>query len=270
MIEHPDLAAAYYTPQMVPHYTKICGMCQDFVPSTELITTRYCMAPLARHFGSDHHKPPAHLSIYEADSTVMHSPTSTIRAELPSDEYAIRQAHRRDIGYLASIELSAANLFRQIPALAWIAEAGNTLPLSKLSSACKAGTLWVATYDAVPVAYDTPIAFLCARPLDECLFVDEVSVSSQHQCKGLGKLLLKTAEMHAKNHGLKRLSLSTDREAPWNGPFYSRLGLREISGEFVGPGHLAISEKEEDEGLDMDRRCIMVKNLDRGDLQHDD
>jgi GNAT superfamily N-acetyltransferase len=182
--------------------------------------------------------------------------------KLPSDDYTIRTASLRDIAHLTSIEHNAAQLYASIPALAWIADRGQTLPLGLLRAACGKGTLWVATYNELPDEYnDTPIAFLCSTMLDNGLYICGVSVEPQHQTRGLGRLLIETVEEYARLQGIPRVTLSTDTQVSWGAPFYSRLGFREIRPELVGPQHLAITEDQQARGLDMSRRCIMIEHI---------
>jgi len=58
------------------------------------------------------------------------------------------------------------------------------------------------------------------------------------------------------------VTLTTYRDLPWNGPYYSRLGFREIDLKEAGPGHLGRLRAEAEAGHDPSRRCIMALPLD--------
>lgn len=83
------------------------------------------------------------------------------------------------------------------------------------------GTLWVADIAGAPVGY------LAARVDGERLHIDELDVERGHQGRGIGRRLLATAIDWARANALRRLSLTTFRAIPWNGPFYARVGFRE-------------------------------------------
>src|SRR5271154_1496506 len=129
----------------------------------------------------------------------------------------IRRACLQELPKLAHVERSAASLFREV-GLAWIAD-GDTLEPDLLETMCRADTVWVAVDDT-----DKPVAFLAAHMLDERFHIAEVSVARSHQRRGIGAALIAVAADHARTQGFRGVTLTTYRDLPWNGPFYSALG----------------------------------------------
>jgi GNAT superfamily N-acetyltransferase len=84
-----------------------------------------------------------------------------------------------------------------------------------------AGSLWVVEIDAERVGY------LAALADGDRLHIDQLDVDRGFQGRGIGRRLLATAADWAKAQGLARLSLTTFRSIPWNGPFYASFGFRE-------------------------------------------
>ena len=168
--------------------------------------------------------------------------------------YRIRDAGEADLTHLAAVERSAAGLFVEMDN-GYRGE-DETLPLAVLDLCRAAGTLWIA---AAPD--DAPVGFLAATEIDSSLFVLEMSVAREHQRKGLGRALLEKAIDHARWAHLPAVSLTTDREIPWNRPFYASLGFVTLDSDRASPGLLARREAEIAEGHDPARRCIMAKLL---------
>ena len=84
-----------------------------------------------------------------------------------------------------------------------------------------AGSLWIAESSASRVGY------LGALAAGDRLHIDQLDVEREFQGRGLGRRLLATAADWARDAGLARLSLTTFRTIPWNGPFYASFGFRE-------------------------------------------
>lgn len=168
--------------------------------------------------------------------------------------YRLRDAREDDLPCLTAIERSAATVLVGVDT-GYTGEDA-TLPLA-ISDLCRAaGTLWVAVE-----AGDAPIGFLAATEIDSSLFILELSVAREHQCRGLGRALLEKAISHARWAYLPAVSLITDREIPWNRPFYARSGFVTLDSARVSPGLRAKLEAEIASGHDADRRCVMAKLL---------
>lgn len=166
----------------------------------------------------------------------------------------IRLARTDDLSKLASVERSAASLFRDV-GLDQIAD-GEPMDPAVLAGLCLNGTLWVAD-DAV----EGPVGFLAAHELDGCFFIAEVSVARSHQRRGFGTGLIGAAVNHARGSGYGAVTLTTDRRIPWNGPYYTRLGFTEVDLGDALAGHRAKLQAEAAMGLDPATRCVMELRL---------
>lgn len=165
----------------------------------------------------------------------------------------IRLARPSDLASLADIERSAAARFRGT-AVAWAAD-GDPLPLGELALAQAAGLLWVAQPDA------EVRGFALAQPMGTDLFLAEMSVALLWQGQGLGRALLQAVLAHARAAGgYGAVLLTTDRELPWNAPFYRRLGFVTLTPP-VPPLLHARLQAEADAGFDAARRCAMACRL---------
>lgn len=166
----------------------------------------------------------------------------------------IRLARQEDPPKLAAIERSAASLFRDV-GLDWIAD-GDTMQPDLLIAMCRSGSVWVAVDDA-----DEPVGFLAAYPLDEQFHISEISVARSHQRRGIGAALIAAATDYARTQNFRSLTLTTYRDVPWNGPFYTALGFVEIDASAAGPEHQRKLRTEAEAGHDVSRRCVMTKAI---------
>lgn len=165
----------------------------------------------------------------------------------------IRSAYLSDLTLLADVERSAAQRFRGTP-VDWAAD-GDPLPLEELLQAQAAGRLWVASHDG------QVCGFALARPLDGDLFLAEMSVALPAQGLGLGRGLVAALLAHARaaaHYGA--VVLTTDRDLPWNAPFYRRLGFVDLAPPY-SPGLQTRLQAEADAGFDPSRRCAMAYPL---------
>lgn len=162
----------------------------------------------------------------------------------------IRQALPEDLPHLAQVERSAAAVFRGTR-MDWAAD-GPTLAPAVLEEAATRGHLWVARQDGAGVA-----GFLLADVLDGDLFVEELSVAREHQRRGFGRALLDRAVHQAQESGLAGVSLTTDRDLPWNRPFYASAGFRLLDGGALSPVLRQRLAQEAAHGHDPAHRCAM-------------
>ncbi len=163
----------------------------------------------------------------------------------------IRHAIFADLARLPDIERSAAARFLGTPMA--FAATSDPLPVETLAQAMADGLLWVAQDDD-----GRPAGFALARPLDADLFLAEMSVALPMQGRGLGRALLQAVIQHAGAAGMYRgVALTTDRELPWNGPFYRQAGFAEVPPAQQGPQLRAQLQHEAAAGFDPARRCAM-------------
>ena len=62
---------------------------------------------------------------------------------------------------------------------------------------------------------------------------------------------------------LEGVTLTTFRDAPWNAPFYARMGFRLLSGNEAGPRLTDLLRREAQRGLPLELRCGMRLDLAR-------
>lgn len=171
-----------------------------------------------------------------------------------SASFSVRLARQEDVPKLPVIERSAAQLFRQIPALAFLAEDGASLSEVQHTACIVQGLCWVGVESA-----GKPCGFLSAEQQGSDLHILEVSVEIRAQGAGLGRALIQHACAEAKARGMARVTLTTFRSVPWNRPFYERLGFCVVSSAKNETRLTENVRQEEISGLPPGSRCAMVK-----------
>ncbi|EHK64154.1 GNAT family N-acetyltransferase [Achromobacter arsenitoxydans] len=133
----------------------------------------------------------------------------------------IRLARPEDAALLPAIESSAADLFRSVAGLEWIAGDG-VLPVATHQRLIAQRTVWVAQAQSGALC-----GFVDAEVCGDELHIWELAVDAGHQQMGIGGRLMRAACQHARAAGLSAVTLTTFRDLPWNAPWYARLGFRE-------------------------------------------
>ncbi|MFD1048274.1 GNAT family N-acetyltransferase, partial [Kibdelosporangium lantanae] len=104
------------------------------------------------------------------------------------------------------------------------------------------------------VAGDPPVAFAYADWLDGRLHLHQIAVHPSYVRQGIGSALMARVISAAGSAGVK---LTTFRDVPWNGPWYEKLGFREL--HELTPALAALVEAER--GLaDLGPRVVMYRN----------
>jgi GNAT superfamily N-acetyltransferase len=170
---------------------------------------------------------------------------------MPDPHYIIRLATVSDIAHLPVVEEAAAGLFATI-GMAAVAESPVTDP-DVLRAAQSDGRLWVAAGDA-----DRPVGFALVMLHGGQPHLNELSVDPAHGRRGLGRRLVETVCAWTAARGHDRLTLSTFRDVPWNGPFYGRLGFTALADADLDPVLAALRRAEAERGLPIARRAIMA------------
>jgi GNAT superfamily N-acetyltransferase len=165
--------------------------------------------------------------------------------------WAIRRAEAEDADALPALENSAGTVFRDIPALAWLAD-GEDLPVERYREFIAGGASWVAVD-----MNDKPIAFLSGSIEGDALHIWELGVRRDLQRLGIGRALLHAAIREARCRDLVSVTLTTFREVPWNAPFYERLGFERLVGEAIGDRLKRVLRADAERGLPVDARCAM-------------
>lgn len=182
------------------------------------------------------------------------SPFSLENKALTMTGIVTRPTAARDIPHLPAIERAAAQAFRAIPELAWLADSA---VISEADHARFQATArsWVA------VQAEQPVAFAVADIIGDTLFVAELSVDTKWQGQGIGRRLMNVVIDVARSRGLSAVTLTTFREVPWNAPFYARLGFEIVAESELSPALQQQLDEEEAHGLPRERRCAMRLKL---------
>ncbi|MEU4744155.1 GNAT family N-acetyltransferase [Actinosynnema sp. NPDC023658] len=154
----------------------------------------------------------------------------------------LRPARPDELPLLPPVEQASGELFRDF-GMPEIAD-DDPMPLSTLEHL----HVWVA-------ADPHPVAWVAVEVVDGAAHVEQISVHPDHARRGLGAALLDHVERWAAARGLDALTLTTFRDIPWNGPYYRRLGFREV--EHPSPGLVAIVAAETARGLDPATRVCL-------------
>ncbi|WP_017476108.1 GNAT family N-acetyltransferase [Pseudomonas sp. PAMC 26793] len=163
----------------------------------------------------------------------------------------VRVATAHDAAFLPALERSAAQAFRAIESLGWLADA-DVMRVERHLQLIALGTCWVAVGDNGQVQ-----GFLSAQIFDSDLHIYELSVAQGMQGRGLGRQLLETVMSEAYLRQLRAVTLTTFCDVPWNAPFYQRLGFQQERS--LAPDHrLAEALREEyRHGFAPGSRCAM-------------
>lgn len=144
----------------------------------------------------------------------------------------VRGMQARDTDAVARVILAAGRMF---------AEAGVDLPPDD-----PAETL--AHAEAVLVAEDLGsgrvVGSAAVGTVDGALHLEELAVDPAVGRRGVGSLLLEEVCGRARAQGSPAVTLTTFRDLPWNGPWYSRRGFREVPGTQWGPQLRHLWEQE--------------------------
>ncbi|MCL6705764.1 GNAT family N-acetyltransferase [Pseudomonas sp. R2.Fl] len=167
----------------------------------------------------------------------------------------IRIATPQDVAFLPDVEQAASQSFRQIPHLAWIAEADN-LPVEFHERQIAAHRTWVAAGRS-----DRPVGFITVEPHGDMLHIVELSVAAEFQGRGIGRALIDHVVRHARNHSFSAVTLTTFREIAWNAPFYQRFGFEALAERDLDEFLLDCIEREEKAGFQRAERCVMSMKL---------
>ena len=168
----------------------------------------------------------------------------------------VRNTRPEEAYVFPAIEQSAGELFRGLGDLSWIADDGN-MSVERHLELIRAGTSWVASGPRGQLA-----GFLCAMLLPATLHIVELAVGLETQRQGVGRCLMEHAISWAYSRHLSTITLTTFRDIPWNGPFYSSLGFKVLSAQQIDARLGRILREEAVNGMPRHRRCAMRLDLD--------
>jgi GNAT superfamily N-acetyltransferase len=116
--------------------------------------------------------------------------------------------------------------------------------------------LWVAI-----TTTGRPVGFAMAGTNGGNAHLDELDVDPAHGHRGLGRALVKTFIDWARQHGYAAATLTTQRDVPWNAPFYASLGFEIVSPANLSPALRDLVASEIARGLPREGRVAMHLNL---------
>jgi GNAT superfamily N-acetyltransferase len=166
----------------------------------------------------------------------------------------IRPAQERELPLISALEKSGDKLFRAA-GMDRVADSPAPEPAA-YRAALQGGRLLVAVDEQ-----DAAVGFIRLEVLDGEPHVEQVSVHPDHAGRGIGAALLDAAEQLARARGHRRITLTTFRDVPWNGPYYARLGWSALREADLPPELAASRQHERDLGLDEWPRLAMAKSL---------
>ncbi len=175
----------------------------------------------------------------------------------PASKYAIRPARGNEVAELQQIDLASATLFIGHDLIDFGPSGVPTEPIpeSRLRKGFGDGLVWVAVDDLE----DMVVGFVLCSDRGEDLYIDQLSVLPNHGRQGLGARLVRRSMQEAVARAHKRVSLSTFRKVPWNGPFYRKLGFREVADWRLQPWQADIREAQK-ATMDVRLRCFMQRS----------
>ncbi len=180
--------------------------------------------------------------------------------EILPEGYTLRPARQEDIPAFSRIEAAADTLYDDSGLLDCTDDEDN-VPAHVYEAAIEHRLVFtIEHFDNGPAGF----ALCSIRPPD--LYLDQIAVDPAHGRKGLGAILLMRVFREAQARKLKSVSLSTFRDIPWNGPYYTRFGFREIPRKRLEPWMLEL-EKMQAETLDISLRCVMRRKMRGGWLK---
>lgn len=174
----------------------------------------------------------------------------------PVVEPAVRHARAGDLRRIQAVEDAGVPLFEEQfgdltgDALAWPAPDGR-------DRALEPGFLLVSGPVGEPVGFAHVVY---ADELGRSAYLAQLSVHPTALRRGIGTALVREAMAEAWHAGFVRMSLTTYRDVPFNGPFYAGLGFAEMA----DPEPFLLRQRERERSLGLDRhgpRVVMEARL---------
>jgi len=110
------------------------------------------------------------------------------------------------------------------------------------------------------VSGDPPVGFASVGTVDTCAHLWQLAVHPSESRRGRGTALVAAVCAWADVEGYREVTLTTFRDVPWNGPFYSEMGFSPV--EDLTPGLMVIRARETRLGHDrLGPRIAMRKEL---------
>jgi GNAT superfamily N-acetyltransferase len=121
---------------------------------------------------------------------------------------------------------------------------------------CAAGRLWVTADE-----HDQPVGFVAVEQVDEHPHIQELDIHPDHGRRGLGAAMIEAVCEWARANGQTAITLTTERDVPWNAPYYARLGFEILPEAQWGAGLREIAVDEIALGLNPETRVAMIRRF---------
>lgn len=161
----------------------------------------------------------------------------------------IGQASRDHFPALRTIELASFETLRAADAVTGEAAASSDEELQQYLS----DSLLFAAFDEK----GSPVGYGGAYLAQNLLHIGEVDVHPAWQRKGIGRKIVNALLEEGRARKLAGSTLTTDRFAPFNAPFYSSIGFQMVEGDECPERLRLILAAEQAKGLDPRRRVAM-------------
>jgi GNAT superfamily N-acetyltransferase len=173
---------------------------------------------------------------------------------MENEQYHLRLARPDEAGRLREIEDEAGKRFDGLdifdPSLS------SSFPLDELQRLIDLDQVWVACDPN-----DVPVGMILASVRCGNGYIEELDVLSEHGRRGLGTRLIEKACTWTHEQGRPAVDLSTFRDVPWNGPFYRKLGFRDLSPDEWTKDMPKLRSIEIKQGLTPEARVFMRREL---------
>jgi predicted N-acetyltransferase YhbS len=165
--------------------------------------------------------------------------------------FVLRPARLDDIARLQEIERDADSRYALEPG----APPTDVIPEDHARRFVDEGRITVAEREGQAVGW----VLLGAIDGEPC--IGQLSVAVAHGRRGIGAALLAHAIELAAARGGRSIVLNTERDVPWNAPWYARTGFEVVPEAAWSPALRAVTEQQRATGLDWSRRVHMRKKL---------
>jgi GNAT superfamily N-acetyltransferase len=178
--------------------------------------------------------------------------------QLPSG-YVLRRAVHGELPRAIAIDDDAAAIFAAAGIVFDIPDDHPfvTSEHQRWHRALERGDLWFACAGASA----EPAGFFALDKLEDCFYLEQLSVRTAHGKRGLGGALLEEACERLRARGALEAWLTTYAHVPWNGPFYARHGFRAAPEAACNATLRAVLEEQRRALPAPEQRIAMVRAL---------
>jgi GNAT superfamily N-acetyltransferase len=167
--------------------------------------------------------------------------------------FTLRPAALADIAAIQDVGRDADQRFVDIRYAAFADDAGT--PTAAAEKAIADGRITVAEHDG------DLLGWVYVGRIDGELCIGQISVARAHGKKGIGTALLRSVIDAAIARGEPSIVLNTQRDIPWNLPWYERHGFAVVAPGDWTPALKRIADEQSKAGLDWTTRVHMRLRL---------